>query len=56
MNVLLISPDTTENPFGGMGVQMKGLQKADSPINFKFQSYEPLCLRTNLPNTKGSTK
>ena len=36
MNVLLISPDTTENPFGGMGVQMAGLQKADSPINFKF--------------------
>jgi len=36
MNVLLISPDTTENPFGGMGVQMKGLQQADSPINFKF--------------------
>jgi glycosyltransferase involved in cell wall biosynthesis len=36
MNVLLISPDTTENPFGGMGVQMKGLQQANSKINFKF--------------------
>jgi len=36
MNVLLLSPDSTENPFGGMGVQMKGLQQADSPINFKF--------------------
>jgi len=36
MNVLLVSPDSTENPFGGMGVQMKGLQEADSDINFKF--------------------
>ena len=36
MNVLLVSPDSTENPFGGMGVQMKGLQEADSNINFKF--------------------
>jgi glycosyltransferase involved in cell wall biosynthesis len=40
MNVLLVSPDTTENPFGGMGVQMKGLQSADSPINFKFHYVE----------------
>jgi len=36
MNVLLVSPDSTENPFGGMGVQMKGLQEANSNINFKF--------------------
>lgn len=34
LNVLLIQPDTTKNPYGGMGVQADGLINALSSVNF----------------------